>query len=410
MLGMDRIMTVRCMDLMELPTFQQLALAGGYGGLDRIVRCPYVTLTNSIAKWVHGGELMFVSGIDLRCSEEELCNLLHESYAKNLAGVVILVRAEDTDGISPQLIELANQFCLPLFSMPYELPLVEIIEEINNFIIQTKLREQFDNELMLMLFDCHGVDVDAVIARGTCYHYNLTGSHCVAVISVQNLQSTFRTDEFHVAEKAMKYMESVRSLIAFVCRTNGWQVLSMVGSGSVLVLLPFANRQAVSAMLSEIKDQIAKNFDSHCIQIGVGQEYEPLSEAKRSRQEAERAVLAVDEQHGGIVFYQDLGMYKVLFEVGNDAVMQGYVEEILGKVLTHDKENHTHLLETLEVYLKENCNLVRTAERLYIHRNSLVYRIRKLEEVTGYDFSLAGIRDCCRQAILVAKFLNMKSR
>ncbi|WP_054259560.1 PucR family transcriptional regulator [Propionispora sp. 2/2-37] len=398
------------MDLMELQTFQQLSLVGGMGGLDRIVRCPYVTLTNSIAKWVRGGELMFVSGIDLRCSEEELYNLLHESYTKNLAGVVILVRAEDTDGISPQLIELANQFCLPLFSMPYELPLVEIIEEINNFIIQTKLKEQFDNELMLMLFDSNGVDTDAVIARGTYYHYNLTGSHCVAVISMQNIQASFRTDEFMLVEKAMKYMESVRSLIAFICRNNGWQVLSMVGSGSVILLLPFATRQAVTAMLSEIKKQIVKNFDSPCIQIGVGQEYEHLNEVKRSRLEAERAVLAVDEQHDGIVFYQDLGMYKVLFEVGNEAVLQNYVEEILGKVLTYDKENHTHLLETLAVYLTENCNLVRTAERLYIHRNSLVYRIRKLEEVTGYDFSLAGIRDCCRQAILVANFLNKKFR
>lgn len=403
-------MAVRCMDLMELHTFQQLALVGGKGGLDRIVRCPYVTLTNSIAKWVRGGELMFVSGTDLRCSEEELCNLLYESYTKNLAGVVILVRAEDTNGISPQLIELANQFCLPLFSMPYELPLVEIIEEINNFIIQTKLKEQFDNELMLMLFDSNGVDVDAVIARGTCYHYNLTGSHRIAVISMQNIQSTFRTDEFPLVEKAMKYMESVRSLIAFICRNNGWQVLSMVGSGSVILLLPFATRQTVTAMLSEIKNQIVKNFDSPCIQIGVGQEYEHLNEVKRSRLEAERAVQVVDEKDDDIVFYQDLGMYKVLFEVKSDAVMQSYVEEILGKVLTYDKENHTHLLETLEVYLTENCNLVRTAERLYIHRNSLVYRIRKLEEVTGYDFSLAGIRDCCRQAILVANFLNKKIR
>jgi Sugar diacid utilization regulator len=394
---------------MTLATFQQLKLVGGHGGLDRVVRCPYVTLTNSVAKWVHGGEFMFVSSIDLRCDESELCNLLRESYKKNLAGVAVLVSAEGAAGISPRMIELANQYCLPLFSMPYELPLVEITEEINNFIIQTRLKEQLDNELMLLLFSRDGVDAEALVARGAYYRYDLTGAHCIAVIAMANTQSAFRADEYSAADKATRYMEAVRSLIDGVCRSRGWRGLSMISAGSVVLLLPAARRSEVTAMLQEITAAIAANFDSAAIKVGVGQEYADLNAMKLSRRQAERSLLAVDEHAGGTAFYQDMGVYKVLFEVADDSVMRSYVDEILGSVMQYDKENHAHLLATLTVYLEENCNLVRTAERLYIHRNSLVYRIRKLEEITGYDFSLPAIREGCRQAILLANFINMKS-
>jgi len=397
-------MSVQCAELMDLPTFQRISLVGGRGGLDRVVRCPYVTLTHTIAQWVYGGEFMFVSGLDLNYDETRLCALLEESYKKKLAGVAILVT---TEKISGRLIDMADQFCLPLFEMPYDLPLVEVTEEISSFIIQTRLQEAFISELMLMILDRNGIEKELLISRAAFYHYDLSGSHQIAIVDLQNIQVLFQEKETFLVEKAMKYMENLRSFIHMICKQHGWHILSMIVCGSVLLLLPNVERHNIEMMLSELKKYVIQKFDSSGIQIGVGRQYLDLKEMQQSKIEAERAVLLTKHTGAELAFYQDLGMYKILFEVSDKRVMKTYYNDVLGEIAKYDKESSMSLIKTLEMYLLENCNLVRTAERLYIHRNTLVYRIHKIQEITQYDFTLPEVRERCRQAILVGNFLKL---
>ncbi len=63
--------------------------------------------------------------------------------------------------------------------------------------------------------------------------------------------------------------------------------------------------------------------------------------------------------------------------------------EILEK---YDKKNETHLLETLRVYLQQRHNVTHTAELLYIHRTSLLFRLDRIRQITGLD--LDNYRTC----------------
>lgn len=63
-----------------------------------------------------------------------------------------------------------------------------------------------------------------------------------------------------------------------------------------------------------------------------------------------------------------------------------YVNEDLLKLQQKDKEDHTSLLHTLEVYLSQNCRLKPTAERLFIHINTLKYRLNQITELTSISF------------------------
>ena len=62
-------------------------------------------------------------------------------------------------------------------------------------------------------------------------------------------------------------------------------------------------------------------------------------------------------------------------------------------------------MHTLMIYLYENCNLVKTAKKLYIHRNSLIYRIKKIEEITKESLDNENVCEKYRQALWVEKFL-----
>ena len=75
---------------------------------------------------------------------------------------------------------------------------------------------------------------------------------------------------------------------------------------------------------------------------------------------------------------------RILIESGSAPVFSHPAVEIL---IQYDKENRTELARTLYQYLLCGENVVRTARELYIHRNSLMYRLDKIHQLTGADLS-----------------------
>ena len=61
------------------------------------------------------------------------------------------------------------------------------------------------------------------------------------------------------------------------------------------------------------------------------------------------------------------------------------MEEKIGKLLQADELNDGNLSETLENYLNCSCNAKKTAEEMFLHRNTLNYRLKKIREILGCD-------------------------
>jgi len=87
--------------------------------------------------------------------------------------------------------------------------------------------------------------------------------------------------------------------------------------------------------------------------------------------------------------------------------LEEFVNEKLGKVFEYDKKKNTNLLETLRYYIKNNTNVQKTAEDMYVHYNTMRYRINKLKElgIDGEDgFELTEIS----LAYLLYQYLQLK--
>ena len=81
-----------------------------------------------------------------------------------------------------------------------------------------------------------------------------------------------------------------------------------------------------------------------------------------------------------------MGIYKYLFNSGNHSEILEYCNNKLRRLEEYDHANGTFLINTLESYYMCGFNVGKTAEALYIHRNSLQYRLKKIEEIM--DMSL----------------------
>jgi len=83
------------------------------------------------------------------------------------------------------------------------------------------------------------------------------------------------------------------------------------------------------------------------------------------------------------LYYPDLSIYRLLLQIEHNPELIAFQEETLGPLLA--QENHQELLRTLEAYFKHNGNLTQTAEALYVHRNTLLYRMERIASILNQD-------------------------
>lgn len=111
----------------------------------------------------------------------------------------------------------------------------------------------------------------------------------------------------------------------------------------------------------------------------------------RAYDEAEQALLLGRQLFGprSITAFSDLGVYRLLLELRASSELRSFYHQTLGALAEHDRANSGELLHTLEGYFAALGNLHQAAEQLHIHRNTLIYRLRRITEISGLSLKRA---------------------
>ena len=126
-------------------------------------------------------------------------------------------------------------------------------------------------------------------------------------------------------------------------------------------------------------------FPETVITIGIGGACRDPADIARSYGQARRTIDAVVRlgRQGQVVAFEDLGIHRLLLQVPDLAELRSFAAEILGKLGGQERQRGTELLTTLACYFRENSSPQRTARSLHVHPNTVAYRIRRIQEITG---------------------------
>lgn len=93
-----------------------------------------------------------------------------------------------------------------------------------------------------------------------------------------------------------------------------------------------------------------------------------------------------------LIHYKELGAYQLLLSIVDKNAKRNYYNSVLGKLEQYDKDNKTNYLEFLCTFLDNNCSINATADKMFVHRNTIVYKINKIEELLDRDLSDMEVR------------------
>ncbi len=161
----------------------------------------------------------------------------------------------------------------------------------------------------------------------------------------------------------------------------------------VLCYIPSVSR---GRRAHEIADQLHTRLadDIHGVLVAIGREAPTLTHWSRSLREAEQALLIGRELlgNGRVLDFGDLGVYRLLLLLRESPELWEFYRSTLATLVDYDRDQHGELLKTLESFFEHNGNLARTAEALHIHRNTLLYRLMRIKEISGRDPDVAEDR------------------
>jgi hypothetical protein len=143
---------------------------------------------------------------------------------------------------------------------------------------------------------------------------------------------------------------------------------------------------------------------------GIGNPCPSAAGIARSYAEARHALAAGSRmgKEGAVAAYADLGIHRLLLRVPNVSDLWSFAEEVLGPLSEEDSTTGINYIQTLSVYFDENGSLRRAAERLHLHPNTVTYRLRRIEELTG--LSLSVHRDRLMAEIAAEIFTGLEGR
>jgi purine catabolism regulator len=137
---------------------------------------------------------------------------------------------------------------------------------------------------------------------------------------------------------------------------------------------------------------------SAVLRAGVGRAV-PAGEGRRSFHEARCALEALTlgvsangAARTGVATHKDLGSFQLLLSLQDDEALKIFCDSVLGKIEASEGGYGGELMRSLEAFIEENGQWERAARRLYCHRHTLRYRIRRVEELTGRDLHSARDR------------------
>jgi purine catabolism regulator len=158
--------------------------------------------------------------------------------------------------------------------------------------------------------------------------------------------------------------------------------LVSAGDAEVRLLL----REQPDLDVREVRKALAERFGSEDVRLGAGGPAIPV-EAGRSLREARYALRVCRLEGWEAAGFEDLGTYRLLLSMTDPDALRAFADSLLGPLDDYDREHGGELQGSLRAFLQHNARWESAAAQLYVHRHTLRYRMRKVEELTGRDLS-----------------------
>lgn len=366
------------------------SLVAGRGGLERSVKIYDIMEQPDIKPWLREHLLMITTGYVIRNDKEALLNLIRDLNEANASALAIKTRFFDE--FPKEALELADELDFPVFflnnnysSTEIVFPImVAIVEARNEVELDTRYRmsrqnkPELDGKLFLELCTGKVTQDEEVDYRTNSLQWPQPPVRLLAIQAEDKTKQSFllEMNRDEQVKATNMIFEKYHIPCVSVCRKT--QCICILKEGTEERIL-----EKIAAELVEKTQEIQKCSASALI-TGSIEDYLELRDMCEAVEEG-FYIRDIQEKDWTVYYLKDLRYERIMLHTAQAEETKVFVREKLGGLEQYDREHDAHLMKTLEVLIANNGSRKLAAEALFLHRNTMSYRVRKIEEVLGCD-------------------------
>ena len=169
--------------------------------------------------------------------------------------------------------------------------------------------------------------------------------------------------------------------------------------------------------MEEVEDVIQRSIlyrkKDTDFQIGIGKSVEGYQRLKESYYEASQAIKYIEiirqvtgDKNKSVVHYSNLGFFQIFGEIDDVTELERYIPETLKKLYLYDDEHKGELITTLQMYLRNNQSIKKTAGAMFVHYRTISYRLEKIKQISGINFDDANEVLAVSNGLIIYKMLK----
>ncbi|UYY98514.1 helix-turn-helix domain-containing protein [Peribacillus frigoritolerans] len=205
------------------------------------------------------------------------------------------------------------------------------------------------------------------------------------------IPETFLVNVFTIAQSDAEHFDELADTVSLFANalnhfthvfTNQLKIIVLIGSNG-------KGKDLLTDSANDLTNTVLSQFTDKKVFPGIGNEYSSILQLRKSYLEALEVINAgkfIGEPEQLPFQYSKLGIFRYLEMISNHHTKTNYINTDLEILQKKDLESQTKLLQTLEIYLLNNCRIKPTSEQLYIHTNTLKYRLNQITDLTSIDF------------------------
>ncbi|GGJ00063.1 hypothetical protein GCM10010885_06660 [Alicyclobacillus cellulosilyticus] len=372
---------LRVRDVLERPLFAQARVIAGEHGLDRLVRWVHILDVADARALIHGGELVLSTGAGVGQSEEKFLQYVRQLIEGRASGLCVELGTVLAD-IPASVRHLAEQHHFPLIVFPVQVRFVDITQDLHKliFLQERQMLSEQDWLERLILGDEEG---EAWFGAGM--RLKPDRRYRIAVLRLTQGKNQQDLPEAWVDRKT-----ELASILRESFQHQRLRVFLSIRLDSSIALLemdgtPAQWRPRMQAAMQDLRHALRNHGFPDALHVGVGQEAAGRAGGTHRIRDSYRTAVAASSfaQLCGqdMMFYEDAGVYRWIAPLARHDDILALAQAELAAVMEYDRQNHTQLLHTLKVYLDCDRSKQQTADRLYIHRQTLYHRLLQIERL-----------------------------
>ena len=211
------------------------------------------------------------------------------------------------------------------------------------------------------------------------------------------------------AEKVRE--NNVLEMVRTYCAGSGGDFITEVDEDNVIIVkdvTEFKGTEEISASATELREHLISAGVKN-VHISIGTVVNEIKEVSRSYKEAKMAldVGKIFFEDRGVISYSELGIGRLIYQLPIP-LCKMFIREIFGGKNPEGFDQET--LSTIDKFFENNLNVSETSRQLFIHRNTLVYRLDKLQKGTGLDLRVFDDAITFKIALMVVRYMRFMER